>query len=181
MRAMKTVKSNVRSSLCQRKEREKHMWGRAPSPVQPSAARRMIARRQCRSQQPLSPVRGTPKTFKNGQIPPAKPDSVGHAEICKHPLTSRQRGLALNYHLRSNSGSNGPIAKECHRFLVAGPFKCAPLTPRQTPVPALPPTPALPLRAARLHSDSAANRSALGLRAWPASCLLSAARADVGG
>jgi len=29
----------------------------------------------------------------------------------------------LNYHLRSNSGSNGPIAKECHRFLVAGPFK----------------------------------------------------------
>src|ERR1700727_698500 len=27
------------------------------------------------------------------------------------------------YHLRSNSGSNGPIAKECHRFLVAGPFK----------------------------------------------------------
>jgi len=26
------------------------------------------------------------------------------------------------YHLRSNSGSNGPIAKECHRFLVAGPF-----------------------------------------------------------
>jgi hypothetical protein len=21
------------------------------------------------------------------------------------------------------SGSNGPIAKECHRFLVAGPFK----------------------------------------------------------
>ena len=120
---MKTVKSNVRSSLCQRKEREKHMWGRAPSPVQPSAARRMIARRQCRSQQPLSPVRGQPKTFQNGQIPPAKPDSVGHAEICKHPLTSRQRGLALNYHLRSNSGSNGPIAKECHRFLVAGPFK----------------------------------------------------------
>jgi hypothetical protein len=32
-------------------------------------------------------------------------------------------GLALRYHLRSNSGSNGPIAKECHRFLVAGPFK----------------------------------------------------------
>jgi hypothetical protein len=30
----------------------------------------------------------------------------------------------LNYHLRSNSGSNGPIAKECHRFLVVGPFKC---------------------------------------------------------
>jgi hypothetical protein len=29
----------------------------------------------------------------------------------------------LNYHLRSNSGSNGPIAKECHRFLVVGPFK----------------------------------------------------------
>jgi hypothetical protein len=26
------------------------------------------------------------------------------------------------YHLRSNSGSNGPIAKESHRFLVAGPF-----------------------------------------------------------
>ncbi len=29
----------------------------------------------------------------------------------------------MNYHLRSDSGSNGPIAKECHRFLVAGPFK----------------------------------------------------------
>ena len=31
----------------------------------------------------------------------------------------------MNYHLRSNSGSNGPIAKECHRFLVAGPFNFA--------------------------------------------------------
>src|SRR5204863_9531490 len=38
-------------------------------------------------------------------------------------LTSRMRGLAWMYHLRSNSGSNGPIAKESHRFLVAGPFK----------------------------------------------------------
>ena len=38
-------------------------------------------------------------------------------------MTSAKRGLALNYHLRSNSGSNGPIAKECHRFLVVGPFK----------------------------------------------------------
>ena len=37
-------------------------------------------------------------------------------------LTSRLRGLPYRYHLRSNSGSNGPIAKECHRFLVAGPF-----------------------------------------------------------
>jgi exonuclease III len=30
------------------------------------------------------------------------------------------------YHLRSNSGSNGPLAKECHRFLVVGPFKFCP-------------------------------------------------------
>jgi hypothetical protein len=29
----------------------------------------------------------------------------------------------MELHLRSNSGSNGPVAKECHRFLVAGPFK----------------------------------------------------------
>jgi hypothetical protein len=27
------------------------------------------------------------------------------------------------YHLRSNSGSSGPVAKDCHRFLVVGPFK----------------------------------------------------------
>src|SRR5580700_6252630 len=44
------------------------------------------------------------------------------ADFCTYSLTSRQRGLAWLYHLRSNSGSNGPIAKECHRFLVAGPF-----------------------------------------------------------
>src|SRR5580700_3536347 len=44
------------------------------------------------------------------------------ADFCTYSLTSRQRGLAWIYHLRSNSGSNGPIAKECHRFLVAGPF-----------------------------------------------------------
>ena len=41
------------------------------------------------------------------------------------PLTSAGTGLACNYHLRSNSGSNGLVAKECHRFLVAGPFKLA--------------------------------------------------------
>jgi exonuclease III len=33
----------------------------------------------------------------------------------------------LKYHLRSTSGSNGPIAKECHRFLVAGPFEFFPI------------------------------------------------------
>src|ERR1700754_4296058 len=42
---------------------------------------------------------------------------------CKQCLTSALAGLAYKYHLRSNSGSNGPIAKESHRFLVAGPFK----------------------------------------------------------
>src|SRR5579872_4656599 len=47
----------------------------------------------------------------------------GYGFFCTYILTSPQRGLALKYHLRSNSGSNGPIAKECHRFLVAGPFK----------------------------------------------------------
>jgi hypothetical protein len=41
------------------------------------------------------------------------------------PLTSPITGLACKYHLRSNSGSNGLVAKECHRFLVAGPFKLA--------------------------------------------------------
>ena len=30
-------------------------------------------------------------------------------------LTSSQTGVALIHHLRSNPGSNGPIAKECHR------------------------------------------------------------------
>ncbi len=44
------------------------------------------------------------------------------AVFCIYHLTSSQTGVALIYHLRSNSGSNGPIAKECHRFLVAGPF-----------------------------------------------------------
>jgi hypothetical protein len=44
------------------------------------------------------------------------------ADFCIYPLTSSERRLAYIYHLRSNSGSNGPIAKECHRFLVAGPF-----------------------------------------------------------
>src|SRR6266446_6464214 len=59
----------------------------------------------------------------NGRYPVVKPLGGGPAKIFNKPLTSPQRGLALNYHLRSNSGSNGPIAKECHRFLVAGPFK----------------------------------------------------------
>src|ERR1039457_6047035 len=48
-----------------------------------------------------------------------------HAEIRNQPLTTSQTGLALDYHLRSNSRSNGRIAKECHRFLVAGPFNFA--------------------------------------------------------
>jgi hypothetical protein len=48
-------------------------------------------------------------------------------EFSKECLTSGAAGLAWKYHLRSNSGSNGPIAKDCHRFLVAGPFKL-PLT-----------------------------------------------------
>src|ERR1019366_4713823 len=48
---------------------------------------------------------------------------VQGANFCTYPLTSAKSGLALKYHLRSNSGSNGPIAKECHRFLVVGPFK----------------------------------------------------------
>ena len=42
----------------------------------------------------------------------------------KECLTYGTEGVAYIYHLRSNSGSNGPIAKESHRFLVAGPFKC---------------------------------------------------------
>jgi hypothetical protein len=37
-------------------------------------------------------------------------------------LTLGAQGLAYKHHLRSNSGSSGPIAKESHRFLVAGPF-----------------------------------------------------------
>ena len=40
----------------------------------------------------------------------------------KECLTYGMEGVAYIYHLRSNSGSNGPIAKESHRFLVAGPF-----------------------------------------------------------
>jgi hypothetical protein len=48
------------------------------------------------------------------------------AEFVESLLTSCLTGLAWTYHLRSNSGSNGPIAKECHRFLVAGPFKFFP-------------------------------------------------------
>ena len=40
----------------------------------------------------------------------------------------------MSYHLRSNSGSNGPIAKECHRFLVAGPFNCLPIANRSSKV-----------------------------------------------
>ena len=47
----------------------------------------------------------------------------GRAKTVQKCLTSQMRGLAWIYHLRSNSGSNGPIAKESHRFLVAGPFK----------------------------------------------------------
>jgi hypothetical protein len=43
-------------------------------------------------------------------------------EFSKEHLTSGIAGLAWKYHLRSNSGSSGPIAKDCHRFLVAGPF-----------------------------------------------------------
>src|ERR1035438_8076315 len=63
MRAMKTVKSNVRSSLCQRKGSEKAsmwkdvktVWGRAPSRAcrakskgPAERARRMAAQRECR-------------------------------------------------------------------------------------------------------------------------------------
>src|SRR5581483_11586146 len=38
-------------------------------------------------------------------------------------LTLGLGGLTWSYHLRSNSGSNGPEAKESHRFLASGPFK----------------------------------------------------------
>jgi hypothetical protein len=56
---MKTVKSNVRTSLCQRKQ---------------SDFQRIV---------------NNAIVFQNGQNPRAKPGSEGHAEICKHPLTSR--------------------------------------------------------------------------------------------
>src|SRR5215472_2180540 len=59
---------------------------------------------------------------------PLKTMGLDHifAGFCTLGLTSSKRGLACIYHLRSNSGSNGPIAKESHRFLVAGPFNfCA--------------------------------------------------------
>jgi len=56
---MKTVKSNVRISLCQRKESDFH---------------RIVTHAS---------------VFQNGQNPPAEPGWEGHAEICKQPLTSR--------------------------------------------------------------------------------------------
>jgi hypothetical protein len=56
---MKTVKSNVRIGLCQRKERD---------------FQRIVNRA---------------KVFQNGPNPPLKPDSAAHAEICKLSLTSR--------------------------------------------------------------------------------------------
>src|SRR5437868_9263423 len=44
--------------------------------------------------------------------------------MAKLSLTSGRRRLPYRHHLRSNSGSNGPIAKKSHRFLAAGPFNC---------------------------------------------------------
>src|ERR1700758_1840616 len=67
------------------------------------------------------------KTLTNGATCAPGSPPANHAKICNKGLTSLLGGLALNYHLRSNSGSNGPIAKECHRFLVAGPFKLGPV------------------------------------------------------
>jgi hypothetical protein len=38
-------------------------------------------------------------------------------------LDIQQNGSSMEISPPIQSGSNGPIAKECHRFLVAGPFK----------------------------------------------------------
>src|SRR5215469_9767676 len=80
-------------------------------------------------------------------------------------LTSVMMGLAYRYHLRSNSGSNGPVAKESHRFLVAGPFIWTPDFGRPS-IPTHPfyvlATAAARLRAQQAHPCSGANRFASG-------------------
>ena len=63
---------------------------------------------------------------KCSKLHPSIGPSSDSSETMQNPpnnrLTSAPAGLALNYHLRSNSGSNGPLAKDCHRFLVVGSF-----------------------------------------------------------
>src|SRR5579863_5962645 len=92
-------------------------------------------------------------------------------------------GLAWKYHLRSNSGSNGPVAKDCHRFLVAGPFKYSGFLKESfllRPSRALfsPPTPALPPPTRPAHLYTYENKSSHGLPAEPVFFLLSAGRAN---
>ena len=101
------------------------------------------------------------------------------------------------YHLRSNSGSNGPIAKECHRFLVAGPFKLFeistsakllsvgmlstgryfPLSPTGTPTPVMKSQPGradLPMPLPRVMSRSAEALPISLYRRFSSSCELAA-------
>ena len=74
----------------------------------------------CRTASPRHPVTDPKQTGK----PVLIGNKTGAVEF--GDLTSPRTGLAWRYHLRSNSGSNGLVAKECHRFLVAGPFKLLP-------------------------------------------------------
>src|SRR5207248_4821924 len=92
------------------------------------------------------------------------------------------------YHLRSNSGSNGPIAKESHRFLVAGPFNCEGLlqafqeaspaeplrvTPPSIPVAFAPATPVPPPPVPPGHPCTGVNRYGNPPPAWLELCPLS--------
>ena len=42
---------------------------------------------------------------------------------CGKLLDIRHNGSSMDVSPPIQSGSNGPLAKECHRFLVVGPFK----------------------------------------------------------
>ena len=105
----------------------------------------------CRTASPRLPVTDPNQT--------GKPVLIGNktAAVQFGDLTSPRTGLAWRYHLRSNSGSNGLVAKECHRFLVAGPFnfsrqvsvlshqvKQTRFAGLRIPSPSSPPTPAPP-------------------------------------